>query len=63
MFWDCFFLIFKQRKQKNTHFICNAEIEPGPGLPQLQTELSPVSPLITAKQVLEKSQLFGKGSY
>lgn len=49
-----FFLIFKQRKQQNTHFVCSAEIEPAPALPRLQTKLSPLSPLITAKQMLEK---------
>lgn len=49
------FFIFKQRKQQNTHFACSDEIEPAPGLPQLQMVLSPMSPLITAKQMLEKS--------
>lgn len=54
----CFYIILKiiiiskQRKRQNAAFICNAETE---GLPQLQLELGPTSPLVTAEGMLEKS--------
>lgn len=41
----------------------SAKPDPVPGLQQLQMELNPMSPLITAQQMLEKSYLSGKGCH